>query len=56
MASLSKTQLKAAEWLEANWESAVRGAPIITQLRDRFGLEFKQSVAVIAEVRRRQGK
>lgn len=55
-APLSPDQIKAADWLEANWDSAVRGAPILAQLRERFGLEFKQAVGTLAEVNRRRGK
>lgn len=54
-APLTPEQIKAADWLEANWESAVRGQPILAQLRDRFDLEFKQAVGALAEVNRRRG-
>ncbi|HEV7414675.1 MAG TPA: hypothetical protein VGN98_00855 [Tianweitania sediminis] len=46
----------AADWLAANWESAVLGAPFTAQLRERYGLGFKEAVKVIAEAKRRRGK
>lgn len=53
---LTPNQIKAADWLEANWDSAVRGAPLIGQMRNRLGLDFRQAVRALAEVNRRRGK
>jgi hypothetical protein len=41
-------------WLATNWDSAVIGAPLTVQLRERYGLEFSEAVKVIAEARRRR--
>ena len=46
---------KAADWLAANWKSAVLGAALTVQLRERFGLEFADAVKAIAEARRLRG-
>ena len=46
----------AAAWLAMNWESAVKGAPLTLQLRERFGLPFADAVRAIAEAKRRLGK
>jgi hypothetical protein len=55
-APLTPDQIKAADWLEANWESAVRGAALTIQLRERFGIQVPDAFKVIGEVRRRLGK
>jgi hypothetical protein len=44
----------AADWLAANWEGAVKGAPLTVQLRERYGIAFADAVKVIAEARRRR--
>lgn len=44
----------AADWLATNWESAISGAPLTAQLRERYGLAFADAVKVIAEAKRRR--
>ena len=56
VAPLTPDQVNAVDWLEANWESAVRGAALTIQLRERFGIQRADSFKVIGEARRRLGK
>jgi hypothetical protein len=51
---LTPEQLRAAEWLEANWVSVVDGGPLTKVLRERFALPFNPAVQVIAEVKRKR--
>ncbi|MCW5720015.1 MAG: hypothetical protein KIS86_02625 [Devosia sp.] len=55
MATEPSTIGTAAEWLATNWESAVIGAALTAQLRERFGLEFSEAVKAIAEAKRLRG-
>jgi hypothetical protein len=54
MATAPSTIDIAADWLATNWESAVNGASLITQLRERYGLSLTDAVKVIAEAKRRR--
>ena len=54
--TLPETVISAAAWLATNWDSAVNGAPLTLQLRERFGLPFADAVRAIAEAKRRLGK
>jgi hypothetical protein len=51
-----KATSEAADWLTENWKSAVRGAALTIQLRERFGIQITDAYKVIGEARRRLGK
>jgi hypothetical protein len=55
-APLTHDQISAADWLASNWESAVAGAALTIQLRERFGIQRAEAFKVIGEARRRLGK
>jgi hypothetical protein len=55
-APLTPEQLTAADWLTSNWDSAMVGAALTIQLRERFGIQRAEAFKVIGEARRRLGK